>query len=81
MKVSGRLFKRETTAALVGEWVALWKRVNSSSEGEWMALQKRVNSGLEGEWKILQKRIDSGSKVVGSLTERRDRNRLFDREA
>ena len=35
----------------------------------------------EGEWGILQKRINSGSKVVGSLTERLDRDWLFDREA
>ncbi len=69
------------TAALVVEWTALRKRVNGGLKGEWTALQKRVNSGLEGEWKILQKRIDSGSKVVGSSTERRDSDRLFDREA
>ncbi len=48
---------------------------------EWTALQKRVNDGLEGEWLILQQRNNSGSKVVGSLIERLDRNRLFDREA
>ena len=51
--LSGRLFKRETTAALVGEWTTLQKKDDSSSEGELMALQKRVNSSLEGEWKIL----------------------------
>ena len=79
--LSGRLFERESTAACVGEWTALQKRVDSSLEGEWKALQKRVNSGLKGEWIILQKRIDSGSKVVGSLTERRDHDRLFDRKA
>ena len=94
--LSGWFFKRESTAALVGEWAALRKRVDSSSkdewtalrkrvdsgsEGEWTALQKRVDSGSEGEWMILQKRINSGSKVVGSSTERLDRNRLFDREA
>ena len=81
LKVSGQLFKRETTAALVGEWTALQKRVDRGLEGEWTALQKRVDSGLEGEWTILGERIDSGSKVVGSSTERLDRNRLFDREA
>ena len=79
--MSGRLFERETTAALVGEWTALQKRVNGGSEGEWTALQKRVDSGSKGEWKILQEMIDSGSKVVGSLTERLDRDWLFDREA
>ena len=51
----GQLFKRESTAALVGEW---------------MALQKRVDSGSEGDWTILQKRIDSSSKVVGSSIKR-----------
>ena len=66
MKVSGQLFERESPAALVVEWMSLWKRVDSGSGFEWTALRKRV---------------DSGSEVVGSLTERRDRNRLFDREA
>jgi hypothetical protein len=49
--------------------------------GEWTALRKRVNGGSEGEWAILRKRIHSGSEVVGSLTERLDRNRLYNREA
>ena len=49
MKVSGRLFKRETTAALVGEWAALWKRDDGGLKGEWTALWKRVDSGSEGE--------------------------------
>ena len=79
--LSGRLFERESTAALVGEWSALQKRVNGGSESECTALQKRVDSGSKGEWTILQKRIDSGSKVVGSLTERRDRNWILDRKA
>ena len=60
-------------------WSALRQR--GRKEGEWTILQKRINIGSEGEWTILRKRIDSGSKVVGSSTERLDRNWLFDREA
>ena len=62
------------TAAFVGEWTALRQRDKSSSDGEWMTLQKRIDSGLEGEWTILRKRINSGSEVVGSSTERLDRD-------
>ncbi len=36
--LSGRLFKRESTADLVGEWTALEKRIDGSSEGEWTDL-------------------------------------------
>ena len=79
--LSGRLCEREWTAALVGEWTALQKRVDGGLEDEWAALRKRVDSGSKGEWTILQKRIDSGSKVVGSSTERLDHSWLFDREA
>ncbi len=64
--MSGRLFERESTAA---------------QEDEWTALQKRVDSGSGGEWTTLRQRFDSGSKVVGSLTERLDRDWLFEREA
>ena len=38
LKVSGRLFKRESPAALVVEWTALRKRVDSGSVGEWKSL-------------------------------------------
>ncbi len=43
--LSRRLFEGELTVALVGEWMALQKRVDGGSEGEWTALQKRVDSG------------------------------------
>ncbi len=46
--LSRRLFKGESTVALVGEWTALRKRVDGGSEGEWTALQKRVDSGSGG---------------------------------
>ena len=36
--LSGRLFEGGSTAALVGEWAALRKRVDGGSEGEWTAL-------------------------------------------
>jgi len=79
--LSGCLFERESPAALVVEWTALWKRVNSGSGCEWTALWKRINSGSGFEWTALQKRVksgssfewtalwkrvDSGSEVVGS---------------
>ena len=73
--------QKRVDSSSVGEWTALRKRVGSGSEGEWTTLQKRVDSGSEGEWTTLQKRVDSGSKVVGSLAESCDRNRLFNREA
>ena len=56
-------------------------RESAAQEDEWTAIWKRVDSGSVGEWTALQKRVDSGSEVVGSSTERRDCNRLFDREA
>ena len=71
LKVRGQLFERESPAALVVEWTALWKGVDSSSEDEWTTLPKRVDSGLEGEWTTLQKRVDSRS--VGEWTALRKR--------
>jgi hypothetical protein len=78
---SGRLFGRESTAALNGEWTALRKRVDSGSGCEWTTLWKRVGSGSNFKWTTLRKRVDSGSEVVSSSAERRDRNWLFEREA
>ncbi len=41
----------------------------------------RESEAREVEWTALGKKVDSGSEVVGSLKERRDRDRLFKREA
>ena len=54
---------------------------SGGSSEVWTTLQERVDSSSEGEWTALWNRIDSGSKVVGSLIERLDRDRLFDRDA
>ncbi len=64
--LSGRLFERESAAALQVSGRLFERELTAAQEDEWTALQKRVNSG---------------SEVVGSSKERLDRDRLFEREA
>ena len=66
-RLSVLLCKRESAAAL-------------KVSGQLLEIESTEALKVEGEWTTLQKRIDSGSKVVGSSTERLDRNRLYDRE-
>ena len=43
---------------------------------------RELTAALFGyEWTALLERVNSGSEAVGSLVERRDRDRLFGREA
>jgi hypothetical protein len=58
-------YRRESAALKVSEWL----------------FERESPAALVVEWTALQKRVDSVSEVVGSSTERRDRHRLFNREA